>query len=59
MEILGAIMHTLKDIIHEWKRMDSSDEFHDYLLKWYTPIYDHACNFVGYKRSGENENCYS
>lgn len=52
-------MHTLKDIIHEWKRMDSSDEFHDYLLKWYTPIYDHACNFVGYKRSGENENCYS
>ena len=49
----------LADIIAEWKRLGSHGDCSKYVHRWYTPVYDHAYNFVGYRRSGEHEDFYN
>lgn len=45
--------YSLEDIIREWKATDRSIDFHEYLIQWYTAVYDHALNHVGFRRSGD------
>ena len=53
------MIYKLEDIKRDWENLSSTfGAFEDYLHKQYVAVYDHACNFVGYRRRGDHEDCH-
>ncbi len=45
------MLYTLEDVKVHWKEYGKVWDFQDYVHTWFVPTYDHAYNFVGYRRS--------